>query len=212
MRGVAFVGGAFPTPEAGGEAAQPRPDLVVAADSGLVAALAWGMAPDWVVGDMDSLQDLSLLDRYPPERVLRSPVDKDDTDTELALAVLAREGCDRVDIIGGGGGRLDHLLGIAALFDRPRPPRRWLTDAEEVLFLDGTIELSSVPGGRVSLFPVGAGPWSATSEGLHWPLDPVSWSPGHYGISNRADGSSFSVTPRSGRFILIRPLLELPVH
>jgi len=52
-------------------------DLVIAADSGLLRAEHFGFRPDWIVGDMDSLKDLSRLSSYPKDRILKYPVDKD---------------------------------------------------------------------------------------------------------------------------------------
>jgi len=205
MRGVAFIGGEGPAgtlvPELVG-----TPDLVVAADSGLIAAENAGYRPDWIVGDMDSLEDTSRLEAYPASRVLRFPRDKDDTDTELALRLLSAQGCDYRELVGGGGGRLDHLLALAALFDREDAPDRWLTSREDVRLIRGTISIRVTPGSLVSVFPAGSGPWQAESSGLRWPLDSVTWSRGAYGISNVAETGMVEVRVQSGRFLLILPL------
>ncbi len=208
MRGLAFVGGAFPLREYAREENQAEPDVVVAADSGLIAAEAWGLRADWIVGDMDSLPDLSMLDHYPDDRILRSSPAKDDTDTELALQLLRRLGCDRVEIIGGGGGRLDHLLAIASLFDRADAPSRWVTEAEEVTLLDSVLEFNCRPHELVSVFPVGNPPWGAVSVGLRWPLEPVAWSRGSFGVSNETVADRCSIESRSGRFMIIRSLAK----
>jgi thiamine pyrophosphokinase len=157
---------------------------------------------------MDSLPDLARLDRYPSERVLRFPRDKDLLDTEIALNLLWDEGCGDVMLIGGGGGRLDHLLALRALFDRPRCPRRWVTDSEDIHAVDegGTLELFLPAGTRVSVLPAAAGPWKASSSGLKWPLDRVPIECGWVGISNIAGERRVLFRAERGRFLVLSPL------
>jgi thiamine pyrophosphokinase len=205
MRGIVFIGGRGPGPGLSRALAEGA-DLIAAADSGLIAAEAAGVRPHWVLGDMDSLDDPRRLDRYPPERVLRYPPDKDYTDTELALAFLWERGCDETWIIGGGGGRLDHLFAIRSLFERQPCPDRWLTAGEDVRCLSGEASFEAPPDRMVSVFPLGGGPWAAKSRGLRWPLEGLPWNRGFFGISNTAPGGSFSIKAEQGRFMVILPL------
>ncbi|MDR2019165.1 MAG: thiamine diphosphokinase [Treponema sp.] len=207
MRGIAFIGGEGPPPvfcrSLAAEAA-----LIAAADSGLIAAEAAGLRPDWIIGDMDSLDDLRRLESYPPERVVAYPPDKDYTDTELVLRLLRDRGCDTVWLAGGGGGRTDHLFAIRSLFEREYPPRRWITGTDDIRCLEAPEELraETPPGGLVSVFPLGAGPWKAESSGLRWPLSGLPWERGYFGISNEAPGGSFAIRALSGRFMALLPL------
>jgi thiamine pyrophosphokinase len=183
--------------------------LIAAADSGLIAAEAAGLRPDWVLGDMDSLgADLARLDHYPSERVLRYGTDKDYTDTELALQLLWEKGCTETWLIGGGEGRLDHLLAIRSLFERDRCPSRWITAAEDIRCMEaaGNLRAEVAPGSLVSVFPAGSGPWTAESEGLAWPLAGLAWDRGFFGVSNVAKAGRFSVQAKQGRFLVILPL------
>ena len=90
----------------------PIADLVIAADSGYDAAVSAGYAVDVLVGDMDSIATEAV-----PGHVIveRHDVDKDATDLELALAKVIAEKPQRMVIVGGGGGRVDHELATAAL-------------------------------------------------------------------------------------------------
>jgi thiamine pyrophosphokinase len=183
-------------------------DLVLAADSGLTAAEDAGLRPDWIVGDMDSLDDPGRLTKYPPERVRLFRADKDYTDTELALNCLWEQGCGETWILGGGGGRIDHLFAVRALFERERSPGRWITRAEDIRCLGPgeILVLSMAPGSIVSLFPLAAGPWEAESSGLKWPLKGLAWDRGSFGVSNTAPEGDFSVRVIQGRFMVITPL------
>jgi thiamine pyrophosphokinase len=204
--GVAFIGSLAPPPVLCRELCGGA-TLIVAADSGLVTAEAAGVRPDWIVGDMDSLPDPSILDRYPPERVRRYPCDKDLLDTEIALNLLWDKGCEDVVLIGGGGGRLDHLLALRALFDRPRCPRRWVTDSWDVKAVEetGTLELMLSAGTTVSVLPVAGGPWKASSDGLKWPLDRAQIDTGWVGISNIACEKRVLFRAERGRFLVLNP-------
>jgi thiamine pyrophosphokinase len=204
VRGIGFIGGEGPGAKLSAALAGDA-GLIAAADSGLVAAEAAGFRPDWIVGDMDSLDDLRRLDAYPPDRVIRHRPDKDDTDTELLLSLLWEKGCDEIWLVGGGGGRTDHLLAIQALFERDRSPDRWITAAEDIRQVREELTLTMAPKSLVSVFPLGTGPWEAESRGLQWSLAGLPWKRGFFGISNVVVEGDFSIRALRGRFLVIMP-------
>ena len=206
-RGLLLIGGAGPGTDALALVAQGM-DLIVAADSGLEPALAAGLVPDLVVGDMDSLSSVSLLDRLPPSHILTFPRDKDETDTEIGLRIMKERGCTDITLAGGGSCRIDHLLGLAALFERAAPPTRWLTDFEEVRLIEGEAEFGGWQGCAVSIFPIGRRAARMHSEGLQWPLDGLVFRRGFGGISNRATAARVRITVGVGRLLVIRSLLR----
>ena len=212
MRGIAFVGGEAPAPEVLRKIAVGA-DLLVAADSGLIACEDAGLRPDWIVGDMDSLNNPGRLEKYPPDRVLQYPCDKDFTDTELALALLREKGCDEIWIAGGGGGRLDHLFAIRALFEREQGPDRWFPGNAEIRCLKEGRFLEAVlpPESIVSVFPLGRGSseteWEAESSGLKWPLNGLAWKAGGFGVSNVAQEGPIKIRSIRGRFMVILPTI-----
>ena len=207
-RGLLFIGGAGPDRESLGER-RGEVWLAVAADAGLALALQLGFEPDLVVGDMDSLSDRSLLDRFPPDRVLRFPQDKDETDTEIGLRVLRERGCGDVTIAGGGGGRVDHLLAIAALFEREDPPRRWVTDGADIRLIEEEFEVIGWEGSTVSFLPLGSQASGMRSEGLQWPLDGLCFRRGYAGISNRVMARRMRVWVGTGKLLMVRTLGEV---
>ena len=207
MRGIAFIGGESPGPQVLKEIARGA-DLLVAADSGLIICEGAGLTPDWILGDMDSL-DLARLDKYPPERVLRYPADKDFTDTELALIHLREKGCDEVWIAGGGGGsRLDHVFAIRSLFEREDGPDKWFPGKDEICCVrEGTVLSAELaPGSLVSVFPLrsclGEEGWEAESSGLKWPLKGLAWKAGSFGVSNVAMEGPVEIRSVRGRFMV----------
>jgi thiamine pyrophosphokinase len=180
--------------------------LVCAADSGLDTLIAWGHRPDIVVGDMDSMADPSRLSMFPLARIIRASRDKDLTDTEMGLEALAAAGADRIVLAGGGGGRLDHLLAIRALFERNSlRPAEWHT-AHEAVFLvrEGEARgLEAERGALVSVFPLAEGASGMASAGLKWPLGGLAWGPGGCGVSNVALEGRFEVSAGKGDLLVV---------
>ena len=222
MLGIIFTGGEGPPPEVVRRLVDEgaKGALVVAADSGLMAVERAGVKADLIVGDMDSLDDQGRLASYPPECVMRHGKDKDYTDTELAFSLAVEKKCDTVWIIGGGGGRIDHLFAIRSLFEREIFPNRWITETADIRCVNAggaentpstgcdTLRVCLEKGTQVSVFPLGGGPWEAKSGGLKWPLAGLRWDRGFFGLSNVAVDGEFSISAQEGRFMVILPLIK----
>jgi len=179
---------------------------IVAADSGLDYCLKHNITPDYIIGDMDSLTSVNILDRFSCDIIEQHSSEKDYTDTELGLLHLDKVDCSSKILIGGGGGRLDHILAIRSLYERPDPPVLWITGQEEIHYIDREIQSTGKVGETVSFFPVGDENCTMVSRGLKWPLDHLYWNRGDFGISNTITESSFSVRMRSGHLIMIREI------
>ncbi len=205
-KGLIITGGAAPDREILFTTRQRW--VVVAADSGLEYAISRGVTPDGVVGDMDSIRNQATLARFSDSQVERYSSAKDWTDTEIAMDYLWKRSINDISIIGGGGGRLDHLMAIIALFERPRFPRKWFTDREEVTLIDSEIHFFGAVGETVSFFPVGPEVVTMKTAGLRWPLDHFEWRHGDVGVSNECTGGPCQVTVQSGRLLMVRALPE----
>ena len=84
---------------------QPE-DFIIAADGGLNHLRRWGIQPNFIVGDMDSIE--GTLPRSVPVRAV--PPDKDHTDMALALGEGYARGYRIFEMIGAAGGRPDHAM------------------------------------------------------------------------------------------------------
>ena len=187
-----------------------RFDVIVAADAGYHTALAVGADVDAVVGDMDSIgEERRALEDLPKGSVIKFDQDKDFTDTEIGLQFLEEQGCLFRCIYGGGGGRLDHLIGILSLFDRINAPDMWITDSAVIVSIRDSFVLTGMTGSTISFFPIGVDRCTMTSTGLKWPLDSLDWSKGDTGVSNLAIAGDVKVTMRTGRLAFVGELETL---
>ena len=111
MRAFVFGGGEI-FPEYIEERVQEG-DLVVCADSGYRNALSMGVKVDVLVGDFDSMEDIPNGDF----ELVRVPVEKDQTDTQLAVDIALERGADEIIIICSTSGRADHALSAMAILE-----------------------------------------------------------------------------------------------
>lgn len=93
-------------------AACGQADCVLAADSGATWLHHWGIRPDVLLGDFDSLapEILKTCQENGHTRWVRHREDKDQTDMELCVAEALRLGATSVRFFGATGTRLDHSL------------------------------------------------------------------------------------------------------
>lgn len=210
MRGLIFTGGDAPDIRMARRFFSPW-SYVIAADSGLMSAETAGIVPDLIVGDMDSLADLCMLNKYPEEKIRRFPRDKDRTDTELALALMREQNVDEIVLVGGSGGRFDHFFALRELYETDLFPDYWIGKESVVVAVEPSFALhisDLAPEVPVSVFATGNGPHACHSTGLYWPLDSLLWDSGAYSLSNRGDSGSCTFESISGNFIVIVPLDE----
>jgi thiamine pyrophosphokinase len=202
---------------AGGDAFVPRfvrplPSgaRVIAADGGLAHARALGLDVDLVVGDLDSVDPTHLrIAAAAGTRIDRHPVDKDRTDLAIALDVVAADGPAEVTVIGGHGGRLDHLLGGAMLLASSAYASLRITahmGSAILTVVRDEVELVGTPGELVSLVPVHGAVHGVTTRGLRFPLDGETLSAGSSrGVSNVFDATQAEVHRSSGVLLVIQP-------
>jgi thiamine pyrophosphokinase len=198
--------------EPGALAHVPPGSLVIGVDSGVQHALDLGLRVDVAVGDFDSLSPAGLVAvTASGARIERHPRAKDATDLELGLTMALEAGAATAVVLGGHGGRLDHLLANALLLAAPafaalavtahmgpatvtvaRPPRTWTVQGE--------------PGSLVSLLPVGGPATGVVTAGLLYPLRGEDLRPGTTrGVSNELTDPTATVTLDAGTLLVVQP-------
>lgn len=206
--GVTLVGGGEVTAQDLSQALALAP-VVAAADSGADRALAAGLMPEAVIGDLDSLSPQTRA-AIPSDRLHRI-AEQETTDFEKALLRIA---APFVLGVGFAGTRIDHLLAALNTLVRLRRPPCLLLAGEDLAFAaPPALSLGLPPGTRLSLCPLG--PVTGTSRGLGWPIDGLTLDPaGFIGTSNQTtgpvelalDGSCIVILPREQAPAAIRAI------
>lgn len=174
-------------------------DYIIAADGGYEACRKSGIRPDLVLGDFDSMEEPDF------PNILRSPVEKDDTDTALALKKGLELGYRRFHICGGtGGARLDHTIANLQMLRWlcRQGARGWLYDRhfvytaieKETIVIPKTVEW-----GLLSVFCLGETARGITLEGVQYPLRGASLDADFpLGVSNHILDQEARVTVEEG--------------
>jgi thiamine pyrophosphokinase len=192
--------------------------LVVAADGGVRHATAFGLTVDRWVGDGDSTAPDDIETLAASGVVIdRVAVDKDESDTELALLAAIAAGAGELTILGGlGGARVDHAIANLALLQHPaleaREARLYDEAGARLSLLvgpdehgqPGARELTGRVGDLVSLVPLGESAQDVETHGLRYPLNRETLILGRArGLSNVRIAPTARVSVGSGRLLVI---------
>ena len=177
-------------------------DIVIAADGGLRHTKELGIVPDIILGDFDSLG-------YIPEGAQVSPVEKDDTDTMLAVKQGLKMGAGEFLFYGSlDGPRLDHTVANFQTL-------RYLADSgasgtlvglrqQVTLLRNGKKSFPEETRGDISLFAFGAAAEGVTIRGLYYTLENGTLTPSFpLGVSNHFAGKEAEISVKNGDLLII---------
>jgi thiamine pyrophosphokinase len=185
--------------------------LVVAADGGTVHLEAWGIEPHVVIGDLDSLP-AEARERVTARggRLEQHPVEKDRTDTELALDRAIALGADDVVVVGAlGGPRIDHAIANTLLLAAARAGRARIRLVHGPMSVrvarEGErVDLDGAEGEVVTLLAIGGDAAGVRTTGLRYPLRDETLRLGSSrGVSNEISARPASVTVGSGTLLVV---------
>ena len=183
-------------------------DLVICADGGADNALALGLQPQVVVGDLDSFDsDLQAQLEDDGCQFIAHPARKDETDLELALYYAIEHGVDEILILGALGGRIDQTLANVLLLALPelRSVKVKILDGRQEVFLvrDEALIKGQV-GDTLSLLPLTEEVTGIYTEGLEYPLENGTLYLGPaLGVSNTLTASQARVRVSQGLLLAV---------
>ena len=159
---------------------------VLCADGGLLHAMHIEIIPNAVIGDLDSI-DQSGLDFIEKNNIpiIKFPVEKDETDTELAILHLIENNIKNITLVGVTGNRLDHTIGNIYLLKKIK--QLIIVDDNNTIYLiDDYIKLRRKEGYYLSIIPINQDGVVVTLRGFYYPLheDLIEYG-STLGISNR---------------------------
>ena len=179
-----------------------KDDYILAADGGFSHLQKLGLAPNGILGDFDSLG-------YVPESAQVFPVEKDDTDSMLAVRKGLELGYKEFILYGAlDGPRLDHTIANlqTLLFLESQGAKGTLVGLKYLITTvkDGVLELPKADEGIVSVFCLGEPARGVTIRGLQYELENgILESNFPLGVSNHFVGKESSVAVEDGTLIVM---------
>jgi len=156
--------------------------FIAAADGGLKHLLSIDVLPNLLVGDQDSCPEEVLFEI----ETLKFPVEKDESDAELAVMELLERGHGPVAMLCSVGGRLDHTIANLQLI-AANPGRVLIMEPDFIMCaINDSVRavLNKFNGKILSLFPFGEYVNGVRTRGLKWELEGERIKAGSRGLSN----------------------------
>lgn len=195
MRAIIVAGG-LPTSKERFFEYYDRDAMLIAADSGAEWLNRWGICPNILVGDMDSISPDTLnWARMNGARIEKVACEKDQTDTYLAAIYSLDLGADEIFIFGGVGERVDHSyanLQVLA-FIVMKGASAAIVNENYTLHMVSNSKIT-VAGYDLSILPF-MGEAVASASGVKYPLNelklPIDYP---IGVSNIIKGESAEIS------------------
>jgi thiamine pyrophosphokinase len=184
--------------------------IIIAVDGGANCLHQYKIAPDYLLGDFDSISQQALnfcritravIEQYPPI--------KDCTDTRIALNKAILLGATEVIFLGAiGGVRADHFLGTIGLLadcKKLNVTAMLKDDQQSIVLLDKTTTILGNHGQLFSLHAYGTTVKNLTISGSKYPLKNYALKMGDdLTISNEFKNSRVKIQFASGKILLMR--------
>ena len=177
-------------------------ELVIAADGGLRYTQALGISPQAIIGDFDSLH-------YVPQGAEVFPVEKDDTDSMLAVKLGLSRGCERFLLYGAmDGERLDHTVANYQLlsFLAGHGARGILVGNQfcATVIKNGGLRFPGGKEGDISVFCMGKDARGVNIQGLYYTLENGTLTSGFpLGVSNHFTEAPATVSVEDGSLLIL---------
>ena len=201
MKTVIVANGMFP--KKGGEAWRllESAKRVVACDGAADAfARRFRRAPDYIVGDMDSIKRNPPSFITPHSSFLIPVAEQTTNDLSKAIAFCRGKGWRNLVIVGATGKREDHALGN--IFRAMEAGVEVVTDCGRFVPFEERLRLRVGKGAAVSVFATDRRT-RMTSGGLAWPLDGVRFDNLYCATLNRATAAVIDITTDHSAFIYL---------
>ena len=188
-------------------------DLIVSADGGLRYIRALNLIPKLVIGDLDSINndDIRFLKTKKVE-ILKFPIEKNQTDLEIALREVVRRNYKNILVIGGLGGRIDQTLanlGLILSLSNNDVKIEFDDGEEHIILIRDHLLLSGKKGDTVSLIPMCFPVKGITTQGLKYSLTGEKLLPYQTrGISNVMMSEIAEIEILSGNLLCIHSRTE----
>ena len=183
-------------------------NCVICADGGAKWAHESGIPINAIIGDFDSLsEDIIKLYELTETRIIKSPIEKDETDGVLAVDYALREGAKNVTILGASGGRMDHQYGNIMLLKRLQDAEckgKMMLENGYAFMSNEDVKIICSVGEIVSIVPFGGELIISKTSGLKYKIEKDTYFCYDYpiGISNVAIENNVGISIAKGNALV----------
>lgn len=178
--------------------------LIVCADGGANKVRPFGIIPDAIIGDLDSITQKTRL-YFSSVPIIRM-TDQNSTDLEKVLEYLLVNSVTSATIVGATGDRPDHTMSnfsILLKYHR-KIALQFFDERCTVEVVQKKVRFTAEIGQQISLVPMGRC-GGITTKGLKYPLKNETLELGvREGSSNEASASSVEITVKTGSLLLFK--------
>jgi len=183
-------------------------DIIIAADSGVMHCRGFGVVPHILLGDFDSSCPGILSQISSQTQIVRFPIEKDMTDSELAANMAIEKGADHIVFLGAIGTRTDHTLANIFMLKKllDKGVEAIIADEKnEIRIINKSIRLKREEGCFISLLPLNGSARGVTISGFYYPLVNATLEVGSsWGVSNIFTENEAQVTLEEGYLLVIK--------
>ena len=177
-------------------------ELIIAADSGFLAAQSAGVTPHVVIGDFDSYPQSMVS----AQKIIRLNPVKDMTDTQEAIDEAILRGATHITMLGALGGRIDHTMANIHLlkYAHTKGATAEIADIDSyIMLVCKNQSINRVEGFCLSLIPL-TDCEGVSISGVYYPLENAFMPVGNpYGISNEFIEETAHISVKQGELLLI---------
>jgi len=190
-KNIILADGLFPSSEQV-QSLLKKAEAIVCCDGATKKLLDFGLEPDYIVGDLDSLS-LEFKQRF-AQKIIQNP-DQETNDLTKAVEFCISKNWKQIAILGATGLREDHTLGnISLLCDYKKQLDEVVMISDFGIFTPilETTTFKSFPGQQVSIFSLHP-ETKLTFKGLKYPVTNQSFTSWWQGTLNASLGDSFEI-------------------
>ncbi len=191
------------------ESERLKADYVIACDKGAEYAGKYGIRPNIITGDMDSVSPEALgIAEEGDIPILRYPKEKDDTDTLIAVKHALSDGYREIVLVCALGNRLDHeFANIQAAHFAAKEGAlvKFYDDKEEIIvFSDSGVTIPASVNVSVSVFSLDDRSEGVCISGTKYEVnDAVLTNTFPIGVSNEFKEKQAAISVRKGSLMVI---------
>ena len=179
-----------------------RSAFIIAADSGYKNCLKAGVVPDLIIGDFDSASCPQF-----GSRVIRLPVEKDDTDTFYCVKEAINRGYDEIELFCAIGDRVDHTYSniLCLEYCRQNGIKCSISNAKnKIMLVEDCFELEEEYYHFFSVFAFFGVARGVSVKGAYYELDNADLQPeDQLAQSNHFNGGKVKISVKEGKILLI---------